>query len=954
VALGALTLLLCAVAVPGTGTAPRPPTPRPPATPPSPGFSEILPPGQSGFTSLPAFLQWENDGTCEDFGPHFCDRLGPYLGWQWDESSFRSRDRVDPGDTVETLRSGRVRIVRDAATGAPHIWGDPDAGMAGQAAADSSAANLAYGAGVTEAEDRLFQMDVFRRAAEGRLSDLVGTSYLRYDEEYRRDAETDAERAQDAIQHLTPGDLAALDAYVAGVNDVIQRVTTNPTQLPAEFTLLQDLPIKPWTREDSLAIGTLELKAEAEAGGQELVAAAALQKIAGAGRGLNGANGVLQDWYFRQDPAAPASVPGTRPGAPPGEPDVYPFTDADSLARLSSLPADLASMPEAGVSQPGSALAHVNDIVRTIDTLGLPRFGSNAVAVAPQHTTFGGALLYGGPQAGYSVPAVFVRMEVHAVGIDVEGVAVPGSGPVVVIGHTPHHAWSLTTGQDDQVDTYTERVRKDPGDPSGNAIQVLVNGTWQPVETRTETYCYRTVDNPLPPVSSVTPPVYATATTTVYRTVHAGIPSPIIALRWDPNGSTGWALSKTRSFWNTAAQMGRVFEGIMRAQSLPDFAAAVDGTTVAFNFPYADADGHIGYWHAGDVPLRAKGQDPRLPAPGDGSFEWRGMLPHSYWPHVVDPAQGWVASWNNRAALDFPDSGDGTVWGPNQRVLGIQRDLAARLARGPIDAAGLADVMRGIGSHDLRSTLFFRDILLRLQQPRAPHLSDAARQALDRVASWNGDVYYPFGSGPATVKDAGATVFGRWFTDLEDAVLRPVFEPAAPTPWSVDSFDDATTGAADGGRDEFFDNLTPVVLHAVESTSSIPLHLDWLPPSATGSTHDARVDSLAAAALERAVGELAAQYKTADQTKWLDPTHTTTYMSESAADLPPQPFENRGVYGLLAAFPAPPGGAANGVAAGRSSVPLGRLPATGGSTWPSAAAALAVLTAGLFLRRRRA
>src|SRR5205807_6289792 len=98
---------------------------------------------------------------------------------------------------------------------------------------------LAYGVGVTEAEDRLFQMDVFRRAGEGRLSDLVGPSYLRYDEEYRRDAETAAERADDAALHLTPSDLAALDGYVAGVNAVIARVQTNPTLLPAEFTLLR-------------------------------------------------------------------------------------------------------------------------------------------------------------------------------------------------------------------------------------------------------------------------------------------------------------------------------------------------------------------------------------------------------------------------------------------------------------------------------------------------------------------------------------------------------------------------------------------------------------------------------------------------------------------------------------------------------------------------------------------
>jgi hypothetical protein len=177
-----------------------------------------------------------------------------------------------------------------------------------------------------------------------------------------------------------------------------------------------------------------------------------------------------------------------------------------------------------------------------------------------------------------------------------------------------------------------------------------------------------------------------------------------------------------------------------------------------------------------------------------------------------------------------------------------------------------------------------------------------------------------------------------------------VFEPAAPKPWSVDSFDDATTGAADGGRDEFFDNLTPVVLHAVEAVPSIPLHLDWLPSSAGGATHDLRVDSVSAAALERAVAELAATFNTSDQSRWLEPTHTTTYMSESAADLPPQPFENRGVYGLLSAYPAP----ATAGAAGGGNAPtvksLRRLPATGGA---EGSAAVAVLAAGLLLLRRR-
>ena len=290
------------------------------------------------------------------------------------------------------------------------------------------------------------------------------------------------------------------------------------------------------------------------------------------------------------------------------------------------------------------------------------------------------------------------------------------------------------------------------------------------------------------------------------------------------------------------------------------------------------------------------------------------------------------------------------MWGPNQRVLGIQRDLTARLAQGPVDAAGLARVMQGIGSHDLRAQLFFRDILLRLQRPGAPPLSDAARQALARVASWNGDVYFPFGADATTVLDPGATVFGRWFTDLEDAVLRPVFEPAAPTPWSVDSFDDATTGAADGGRDEFFDNLTPVVLHAVESTPSIPLHLDWLPASATGTTHDQRVDSAVGRRVERAVSELVVDLQDRGPVAVAGPdAHHDVHVRErgrSATSALREPRRLRPARRLP--------GAGRGRDLGRRRHTGGRAaaatPRHGGGDGP---AVVIVLGAGLFLRRLR-
>src|SRR4029077_10386744 len=96
-----------------------------------------------------------------------------------------------------------------------------------------------------------------------------------------------------------------------------------------------------------------------------------------------------------------------------------------------------------------------------------------------------------------------------------------------------------------------------------------------------------------------------------------------------------------------------------------------------------------------------------------------------------------------------------------------------------------------------------------------------------------------------------------------------------------------------------------------------------------GATHDQRVDSLSAASFERVVSELATTFNTFHNSRTVRPTHTTAYMSESAADLPPQPFENRGVYGLLAAYPAP---STAGLARGGTApvvAPLRHLAATG-------------------------
>ena len=61
----------------------------------------------------------------------------------------------------------------------------------------------------------------------------------------------------------------------------------------------------------------------------------------------------------------------------------------------------------------------------------------------------------------------------------------------------------------------------------------------------------------------------------------------------------------------------------------------------------ADDQGNIGYWHPGLLQLKPRGLDERLPYPGTGEAEWRGFLPPSRRPQVVNPKQGYLFNWNN-------------------------------------------------------------------------------------------------------------------------------------------------------------------------------------------------------------------------------------------------------------------------------------------------------------------
>jgi len=155
---------------------------------------------------------------------------------------FFSRSIPDYDDTLTVAGiSADVEIVRDNAT-VPHIFGASDE-------------DVYFGLGLAHAQDRLWQMTMMRRTAQGRLSELFGARTVKIDELLRRfDFYTLSARSVAAQDDYAK---RALTAYAAGVNAWLKEVNNGARGRGAPEFWLFEPAIAPWQPADSIAIGKL-------------------------------------------------------------------------------------------------------------------------------------------------------------------------------------------------------------------------------------------------------------------------------------------------------------------------------------------------------------------------------------------------------------------------------------------------------------------------------------------------------------------------------------------------------------------------------------------------------------------------------------------------------------------------------------------------------------------------
>jgi penicillin G amidase len=312
-----------------------------------------------------------------------------------------------------------VKVVRDT-WGVAHIYA-------------ANQHDLFFAQGFVAAQDRLFQMEMWKRAGQGRLAEVLGGSALERDR-YARLLKYRGDMLEE-YKSYAPDALAILQAFTSGINAYIHYLDVpGGPGLPIEFQLAGFKP-EPWKPEDCLSrMAAYSMTGNAHA---ELSNAMLLSKL--------------------------------------GSQKAEQMLDPDPPAKLD---------PAEGVDYSGLTPDLLKGLVGGDVRIGFPpasiSVGSNNWTISGKLTTTGKPILANDPHRVIALPSLRYIVHLVAPGWDVIGAGEPAL-PGVAIGHNQRIAWGLTIFPVDQQDLYLEEVNP------ANPLQYKRDGKWQTMRTEKDT-----------------------------------------------------------------------------------------------------------------------------------------------------------------------------------------------------------------------------------------------------------------------------------------------------------------------------------------------------------------------------------------------------------------------------------------------------------------------------------
>src|SRR4051794_18355936 len=267
-----------------------------------------------------------------------------------------------------------------------------------------SAVDLCFGHGFCHGQDRLWQLELYRRVAAGRVCEFAGEEAL----------ETDVLMRTLGLRRTAESEVGRIDArardYLVAYGLGVDAAVATARALPLELQLL-GLEPEPWSPADTLAVGKIVALGFSTNMETELFRSELVRKI-----GVEKAE--------RLEPAYPESNPLVVGGHWSGD---------------------------------GLALAKQLERVREALGIGLQPAASNNWAVSGERSLTGAPLLASDPHITTSMPDVWYQIELSAPGYELWGGSMP-TFPGIVIGQTPQLAWGFTNAMADVQDLFVERI----------------------------------------------------------------------------------------------------------------------------------------------------------------------------------------------------------------------------------------------------------------------------------------------------------------------------------------------------------------------------------------------------------------------------------------------------------------------------------------------------------------
>ncbi|MBN8569367.1 MAG: penicillin acylase family protein [Ignavibacteria bacterium] len=488
-------------------------------------------------------------------------------------------------------------------------------------------ADMYFTMGYMHAQDRLWQMDISRRVAEGKLSEIFGQDALEYDKLFRTIGINRI--VKQLYTQISPKSKEILQQYANGVNYFMG---THSQKLPLEFDILNYKPYE-WKPEHSLMIVRLM--------GWELNISWYTDFLFGE---------IVKKFGYEKAKEFFPNYPEDKPFIIGDREKVIEPADTIKKTAPKIIPDDK-NKPKKKTADASIENGYKNLVdlgssfyKTTIDAknfLGIEgtHIGSNSWVVGGKKTESKKPILANDPHLSLSTPAKWYEIHLYNKqnNSNVSGFSLPGC-PLIVIGHNDIISWGITNLMNDDSDFYI--LNRDSSDNK----KYVYNNTSLPVDSINESIKIKDINDEydLTVFETKLGPVISNLSSAGFssKLKFTSASNQIVTFRW-----TGFEMSdEIQSFYDlNSAKNFDQFKNSFRTYNLP-----------ALNFTYADTNGNIGYQAAGKVPIRKNLTDENMAFyPSDGEIEWTGFIPFNELPSSYNPKEDYIITANNKPEKNY-------------------------------------------------------------------------------------------------------------------------------------------------------------------------------------------------------------------------------------------------------------------------------------------------------------